>query len=156
MMLLGTAMIIAPTEDGSSVPIARIVTGLFAIIMTFPTMVSIVKGYRLTVADAQVVARRIIDRKMSYASIASVEIVEVLARIGQTRTCLRFHFVDGTSYTFKNFNGSLNPERKSYQNVLRAKELIDQRIAELRNPVSGRVPPPPPLPPPPPSAPGSR
>jgi hypothetical protein len=50
------------------------------------------------------------------------------------------------SYTFKNFNGSLNPQRESYQNVVRAKALIDRRLVELRRQDVVPPPPPPPVP----------
>jgi hypothetical protein len=145
-VLLGILMVIVPTGPGSPIPLARILTGTGAIVIGLPSVASIAKGYRLTVARDCVVARRLIDRIMPYRSIVSVEMVEALARIGQMRTCLRFNLVGGMSYTFKNFNGSLKPQRESYQNVVRAKALIDRRLAELRRQDVVPPPPPPPVP----------
>jgi hypothetical protein len=142
-------MIFAPGHNGSPAPVSQIVVGIFGVVLTLPVVVSMIKGYRLTVAEDRVVAHGLVNRVYPFAAIQSVEVVKAQARWAQSRTCLRFHLNDETSYTYKNFNGSLSPSSKSYANVVQAKDLIDQRIARLNRSRLDGIPPPPPPPPPP-------
>ena len=144
-VFLSLVLIFSHGKDGAPEPVPLIAAGVFNLVLALPVLVSVIKGYRLTVADDRVVAHGVVNRVYPYASIRSVEVVGAHARWAQTRTCLCFHLTDGSSYTFKNFNGSLDPGSTSAANVVRAKELIDQRIAGLQRSGSMRVPPPPPL-----------
>jgi hypothetical protein len=145
--LLGMqSMIFGQGRDGQPAPIYQIVVGLAVSMTLILCMLAVAKGYRLTVARDRVVAHGIVNKVFPYGAIESVEVVRAMCRWAQMRTCLRFHLVDGSSYTFKNFNGSLVVGSKSEAQVVRAKELIDMRIAELRCPGALRIPPPPPPP----------
>lgn len=68
MLLIGVSMIFGPDHNGGPAPVSQILVGVFVLVLTLPVVVSMIKGYRLTVADDRVVAHGVINRVYSASS----------------------------------------------------------------------------------------
>lgn len=128
-MLGGLAMSISALRE-SSLDIGSLLFGIIVSAGSFALLVSTLRGYAITVTGSSVRLHRLWTRELSFDRIASVDIGGPIMRTVQQRVCLRFTLVDGSTYLFKDFNGSTSETSESYRRVYEAMLLIRQRLDE--------------------------
>ena len=127
---VGLSMLVSPGDRGGPAPLSQLIVGASVLLFSAVVVLMAVKGYALSVTANSVVAHGVRNRVIPLTEIRSVDVVKRLVRLYQKGYCLSFCLSDGSEYVYKNFNAGLSQSGKGYLNVVRAKDLIEQRIAE--------------------------
>lgn len=107
---------------------SALVFGLLIFFGSVIGLLSVARGYAITVTDQAIEFHRLWTRELLMSEITAVEISEPIQRTVQRRICLQFELVDGSTYLFKDFNGSTSESSESYQLVNDAMLLIRRRL----------------------------
>lgn len=132
VFMIGGVGYIQSAFDHPGVEVGLLVFGIVFLIGASMLLLSVLRGYAITVTGSSVKLHRLWTREIAFDRIASVEVDGPIMRTVQQRVCLRFTFPDGSIYLFKDFNGSTSESSESYKRVYDAMLLIRQRLGESR------------------------